>query len=417
MTLRTSVLSMLQTRGFRSPSRTRAPLAIPLPARFWEWIQGKKSPLCTKAAANFVQERARACKTGYPHPTADIANIHIHVAAKGNHFFLEIARLIQGGFADIGKQAAIIVSETIEECIDASRGVADLHLIVAPHEFFHFIPQAEKWPHEKGLLWMLNTEQKHTSWFAAAKKHFRTADLVLDMDQEMVCYLRQKGFRAEHLPLGFSASCRIFDGIASISRNNATTGIPSRIRDWAAPENVLDEPLHERPLDYCFFGTSTERRAAVFARNAATFAKLEGYLRLKPLTGPLRLGENTELSTECTSSIIRRSKISLNIHQSEYNYFEWHRIVLQGMWQGALVLSEPCTAALPFRPNIEYVSVDLEYVADALEYLVLSDAGKTFAERVRHQAYATLTDYCRMGDRLQELLDLYPHDNASGSRG
>lgn len=380
-----------------------------------EAIQAGNEAAAPKHGTNFVEECVCAYKAGRLLPVADIMDIRIHVAAEGNLFFLEIAQLIQGGFSDMGKQTAIVVSESFSDCADASHADADLHLVVAPHEFFHFIPQAEKWPHAKGLLWVLNAEQAHTSWFAAAKKSFNKADLILDMDQELALHLARQGFRAEHLPLGFSPSCRIFDGIAPISLNDATAGIPHRIRDWAAPENPLDASLHERPLDYCFFGTSTERRAAFFARNAATFAKLEGYLRLKPLTGPLRVGENSQLSTECTSSIIRRSKVSLNIHQSEHSYFEWHRIVLQGMRQGALVLSEPCTAALPFRPNIDYVSVNLDHIADTLEYLLLSDAGKAFAERVRRQAYTTLTEHCRLGNRLRELLELYPC--AAASRG
>lgn len=357
-----------------------------------------------------------ARKAGHTRPDAGAADICIHVAARGNHFFLEIARLLQSGFTDAGKQAVVIVAENVGECADPSHTDADLHLIVAPHEFFQFIPQAATWPHPKGLLWMLNTEQEHTYWFGAARKYFGLADLILDMDQELAGHLTRQGVRAEHLPLGFSPGCRIFDGSGPISLNIATAGIPSRIRHWPAPESVMDGPLHERPLDYCFFGASTERRAAAFARNAATFARLEGYLRLKPLTGPLRVGESTLLSTECTSAIIRRSKVSLNIHQSEHNYFEWHRIILQGMWQGALVLSEPCTAALPFRPGIDYVSVDLDRLAETLEYLTRSDAGKALAERVRRQAYATLTEHCRVGDRLRELLDAHLRANAPGGR-
>ena len=374
------------------------------------------APALKEPTATFVQECVAAHKLGNPVPVADVTAIRIHVAAKGNLFFQEIAQLIHGGFTDIGKQASIVVSETFADCADAAHSDAGLHLIIAPHEFFHFIPQAAQWPHTKGLLWILNTEQAHTSWFAAARESFTKADLVLDMDQELATRLAAEGFRTEHLPLGFSAHCHLFDGVAPLALNDATVGIPKRIRAWPVPAGVLDAPLHERPLDYCFFGASTERRNAFFARNAALFARLEGYLRLKPLTGPILAGENSQLSTEETCSIIRRSKISLNIHQSAHSYFEWHRIVLQGMWQGALVLSEPCTPALPFRPNIEYVSVDLDNLADTLEYLLLSDAGKAFAERVRQQAYTTLTERCHVGSRLQELLQLYPRVNISGSR-
>ena len=342
--------------------------------------------------------------------------MRIYVAAAGNCFFREIASLIQSGFTDIGVQAAVVVAGSFGDCLQASNAAVDLHILVAPHELFHFIPQAANWPCGKGKKWVLNTEQAHTSWFAVAKPSFAGADLILDMDQDLAAALARKGFPAEHLPLGYSRSCRIFDGTALIDLNSDTNGIPRRIRDWMDTGNIVNSPLHARPFDYCFFGASTQRRAAFFARNAATFAKLEGYLRLKPPSETLRVGKNIALSTGGTSSIVRRSKVSLNIHQSDHRYFEWHRIILQGIWQGALVLSEPCSAAWPFRPGIDYVAVDLSDLADTLEYVTLSEEGRAFAERIRRQAYATLTERCRMGDRLRELLQLY-FGTQSGTAG
>ena len=357
--------------------------------------------------ANCIQERIVAYKAEKFLPRLVARDVRIYAAAAGNVFFLEIARLIQGGFADIGIPATVIVADGIDDCADSANADADIHFFIAPHEFFYFIPQAADWPHAKGKKWILNTEQAHTNWFAGARGFFSWAHLVLDMDQDLAGQLSREGFRAEHLPLGFSPSCRLFAGVASVPVMNFTEGIPQRIRNWVAPDNPLDSPLHARPLDYCFFGTNTERRTAFFARHASVFANFEGYLRLKPLSGPLHAGDNAVLFTEATSSIVRRSRISLNIHQSEHCYFEWHRIILQGLWQGTLVLSEPCTSAWPFRPNIEYVSVDLDHIADALEYLLLSDEGKVFAEHVRSQAFITLTERCRMGDRLKELLILH----------
>jgi len=361
-------------------------------------------------AVNFIQECVSAHKAGQSPPAVSIKNICIYVASAGNHFFLEIARLIQSGFTDLDITATVVVAETFDGCASAEHADADLHLIVAPHELLHFIPQAAVWPHAKGKKWVLNTEQAHTGWFAGARTSFAWADLILDMDQDLAARLATDGLRAEHLPLGYSPDCRIFDGQAPIPLNDATNGIPQRIRDWSGLDNPcgrLDASLHDRPLDYCFFGASTERRVKFFARNAAIFANLEGYLRLKPVSEPLRVGKNTSLSTEGTSSIVRRSKVSLNIHQSPHSYFEWHRIILQGIWQGALVLSEPCTRAWPFRPNIDYIAADLDTFADTLEYLLLSNDGKALAERVRCRAYATLTEQCRLSERLQELLDLY----------
>lgn len=354
-----------------------------------------------------IQARVSVYKTGAPFIEQPVRNVRIYVAAAGNHFFREIAALIQCGFGDIGIPAAVISAETVETCADAALTKADLHLIVAPHEFFHFIPQAVRWPHSHGRVWMLNTEQAHTPWFAGARAHFHLADLVLDMDCGLAGQLGREGILAEHLPLGFSPSCHLFDGTAPVSENIATRGLPKRIREYVAVSPPLAEPLENRPIDCCFFGNSVDRRAVFFARHAALFAKLRAYLRLLPLTVPLRVGINTPLSTQDTSAIVRRSKVALNIHQSHYTYFEWHRIVLQGIWQGALVVSEPCTEAFPFRPNLDYVATDLFAMADTLEYLLFSEDGRALSEKIRCHAYTTLITRCLMGTRLEELLQVY----------
>ena len=257
-------------------------------------------------------------------------------------------------------------------------------------------------------LWLLNTEQAHTSWFHIAASTFDLADVLLDMDFDLSQTLSRQGWTAEHLPLGFSARCHQFDGLSPLEANTATLGLPRRIRSWVAEDvDMLTRPLQERPLDCCFFGSSVARRANFFAKNAALFARMQAYLRLVAMNVPLLAGVNTPLTTENTCSIVRRSKISLNIHQSQHSYFEWHRMVLQGIWQGALVVSEPCTAAPPFQPNVDYLSVSLEEMPQTLEYLLFSQEGQKDAEKIRAHGYSTLTQHCLMKTRLRQLIDRY----------
>ena len=409
--LENSLTGMLASRSWKitKPLRIVGSFIRGLKSRPRDLDKEEKNEEVNKAATqapgtDFVQEHVASQRARQTLPDATINDVRIYVAAAGNHFFQEIARLLQSGFTDIDIRSSVVVAEAFEGCADKAHADADLHLIVAPHEFFHFIPQATAWPHAKGLNWILNTEQAHTNWFAKDRALFDKADLILNIDQEFATQLAKEGLPAESLPLGFSPNCRIFDGIAPIELNDATKGIPQRIREWTDPKGLLEVSLHDRPLSYCFFGASTERREAFFAHNASIFAKLEGY---RSSIGPLGVEKNIPLSTENISSIIRRSKISLNIHQSEHRCFEWNRIILQGIWQGALVLSEPCTAAEPFRPNIDYVSVELDHLADTFEYLLFSNEGKAFAERIRRQGYATLTKQCRISKRLRELLQLY----------
>lgn len=321
---------------------------------------------------------------------ADGRRISLWTARKGNSFFHEIAHLLSCGLQDAGIPCASFAVDSLEECLQLEDASSAVRLIIAPHEFFHFIPDADLWPLNGARLWMLNSEQKHTPWFASARSHFDKADLILDMDSEMAEYLRSLGLAVEHVPLLYSPSCHMFDGLEHLPLTPAVEALPGSIRNWTCSADPLGEALAARPLDCCFFGVAGERRSRFFARNAVLFGKLQAYLRLEDRGVPLIYGENSTLSTEAVSSIVRRSKIALNIHQSEYRYFEWHRMILQGIWQGAVVVSEPCTASWPFLPDRDYVTATLEDMPAVLEYLLLSDEGRILAENVRRHAWQTL---------------------------
>ena len=168
----------------------------------------------------------------------------------------------------------------------------------------------------------------------------------------------------------------------------------------------LSEALSQRPIDCCFFGTASERRSHFFANNAALFAGLDAYLRLESRNMPLQYGKNSSLSTQAVCSIIRRSKVSLNVHQSVHPYFEWHRIVLQGIWHGTVVISEPCTDAWPFRPDEDYIAASLEDMPTVLEYVLRSADGMRWAEKVRQHAWDTLTANS-LSHRWKTIMSLY----------
>lgn len=344
-----------------------------------------------------------------------VREARIYVPAGGRLFFGEVAELLRAGFTDIGVKSAVVSVGTMKEYADAAHGDADLHLVVAPHEVFRLIPEAKAWPHAKGRLWMCNTEQTHALWVDGGKVVFDRADVILDMDAAMAEWLYSLGLNAQYLPLGFSPTCRLFDGTAPIPQNDATLGIARRIRDWTAQADPLGDSLHSRPLDCCFFGGITDRRTEFFARNGSLFAELESYLRLTPAINPLRMGATPPLSTECISSIARRSKISLNIHPSVSGFFDWRRIVLQGLWQGALVVSEPCAASTVFTPGTDYIEADLESMPETLAYLLRSEEGRALAERVRRQGHATMLKQCRMGKTLRNILQQRPNAARAGA--
>ncbi|MCR5219832.1 MAG: hypothetical protein K6E31_02415 [bacterium] len=333
--------------------------------------------------------------------------VSVWVAKRGNYFFHDIARLIHSGFQDMGVQSRLIIAASEEDCLDPVNLDIPLRIVVAPHEFFLFIPEAVAWPLKGERLWLVNPEQARLGWFAegAKAKYFGRADLILDFDQDNVRQLLEAGYPAHYLPLGFSASCADFGGTAAIPLLKDTEGLPRGTREWQADVDPLAEPLSDRPLDCCFFGVSTPRRNAFFAQNAPLFAELNSYLHLQDMwrLRPLVSGENTSLNTISASSIVRRSKIALNLHQSDNLYFEWHRLVLLGMWQGAVVVSEQCSASWPLLPGRDYISASLADMPAVIEFLLKSPKGIAQAERIRRNALETLHKHS-MGNILARIV-------------
>lgn len=333
-------------------------------------------------------------------------NLQLWTAQQGNAFFHEIAHLLKCGLEDAGIPCTAFTAGSMADCLRQDDGKGAIRLIIAPHEFYHFIPEAAFWPLDGAQLWMLNSEQAHTPWFATALGHLRKADLVLDMDLSMAARLRAQGIPAQHIPLLYSPSCRLFDGAAPIAAVPATESLAGQVRQWPCAASPLEEALSGRPLDCCFFGAASERRSHFFARNAALFAGMAAYLRLESRNTPLLYGKNSSLSTQAVCSIIRRSKVSLNVHQSEHAYFEWHRIVLQGIWHGTVVLSEPCTDAWPFHPDEDYIAASLEDMPAVLDYVLHSAEGIRWAEKIRQHAWETLTGN-PLALRWQAITGLY----------
>ncbi|MBQ4492057.1 MAG: hypothetical protein II967_02010, partial [Deltaproteobacteria bacterium] len=319
--------------------------------------------------------------------------VSIWVAKQGNYFFHDIARLLYSGFQEMGVEATLNIVGSENECLNPVNLDIPLRIVVAPHEFFLFVPEAAAWPLNGERLWRVNTEQIRLGWFVEGARHFGKADLILDFDQGNVRHFLENGLPAQYLPLGFSGFCPGFDGTAAIPLSIATEGLPKTTREWQVNEEPLSEPLSARPLDCCFFGAATPRRSEFFARNAALFADFHSYLRLQDMSCPLVSGETTPLDTASASSIVRRSKFSLNLHQSDMLYFEWHRIVLLGMWQGAVVISEPCSASWPLQPGRDYIAAGLADMPVVIEYLLRSSAGMEKAEEVRRNALKTLRKY------------------------
>lgn len=94
----------------------------------------------------------------------------------------------------------------------------------------------------------------------------------------------------------------------------------------------------------------------------------------------------------------------LNVRAAAGPSFEWQRIVLHGMAQGALVVSESCTPPTGLRAGEQFLEAPLHEVPDLVHWLLTTQAGATLAEHIRGRVAATLTGHFDNRDRLGGLL-------------
>jgi glycosyltransferase involved in cell wall biosynthesis len=317
----------------------------------------------------------------------------LYVSSLGNYFFSELAALLSAGLKELGFEV---------DWRDENAGFAqdaDWHIVAAPHEFFYL--GAGGLLRDKELppnLVMVNFEQPSTSWFSLAQKCFSKAHAIWDINYEVAQLIADSGFACEHLPFGYVPE--FFKEVTKLPEHYGTCFLEDSVRSGC----YLDEPLLNRPVDLLFIGSLTERRGEFFAMAAPTLANYSCYLHFSDPSFPLIRGENTPMNTATVAGLGQRTKIILNIHQGKDKYFEWQRIVTHGIWQKALVISEPCSPGPPFQPGIDFVEAPLDEIPAKIEYYLSSAQGQEEAQAIATQGFQTLTEKCRLADILRSLI-------------
>ena len=317
----------------------------------------------------------------------------LYVSSLGNYFFAELAALLSAGLKELGFQV---------DWRDENAGFADdadWHIVAAPHELFYLgagqLLQDKELPSN---LIIINFEQPSTSWFALAQKCFSKAHAIWDINHEVAQLIADSGFACEYLPFGYVPE--FFKEVSELPKHYGTCFLEDGVRRG----RYLHEPLRNRPLDVLFIGSLTQRREEFFALAAPVLANYSCYLHVSDPSFPLISGQNTPMNTATVAGLGQRAKIILNIHQGKDKYFEWQRIVTHGIWQKALVISEPCSPGPPFQPGIDFVEASLEEIPAKIEYYLSSAQGQEEAQAIATQGFQTLTEKCRLADILRSLI-------------
>ncbi|HET9383535.1 MAG TPA: hypothetical protein VFO67_00210 [Gemmatimonadales bacterium] len=343
-------------------------------------VQGSSSQ--DRAGTALLTERSS------PFPPATV-----YVSSLGNVFMNEIAHDLAHDLSCSG------IRVSIENETSALPSRAALSIVVAPHEFF-WLGRGTTWMRDDVLpnMFVYNTEQLHTPWFAKALLPILAAKGVLDMSPQVARLLREAGMRSMHFEPSSSLRTRWLE--EADADHPLFRALP---RDARRIEIDVDE-WDNRPIDVSFFGTESSSRESFFAGNAERLAKWSSFIYYRRHSrGPIKNSLNDRALTRIAGHVAGYSKISLNIHRDEFPFFEWHRIVRQCMASGSVVVSDPCLPHPQLKPGEHYFEEEPRQIPNLIDWLLRDTEGQREARRVRDNASEHLK---RNGDRRLQVSEL-----------
>jgi GT2 family glycosyltransferase len=290
------------------------------------------------------------------------------VHRRGNRFWTEIAELVSAAFQDLG-----LSIEVIQDGLPASEPNT-VNVVIAPHEYFALV---DGYPEGRCLAWARNCvvitgEQPGSLWFEEGFKYCKAARCVADINEAAAVALRARGLTTYHLPLGYHTSQDAWGGDASKPRGT----------------------------DMLVLAGLTPRREAFLARHAGTFAAFNCRFILYDPSRPLMANAPNFITGRDKYRLLADTKILLNIHRSETQYFEWHR-GMNALCNGCVFLTEPSQGYAPLRAFEHFVEGQLDLLPDYAVALLKDD---DLRQRIARQAYEFMTTNLVLSKQLEKLI-------------
>lgn len=311
--------------------------------------------------------RQRAIRKGWSPSTGSLwadRRVAVYASSLGNFFLADLADRIAAALQADG----ICVCRLDQNSARPSDVAVDL--FVAPHEFFHL---------GAGVTWrarnavrrsiMLNTEQPGTHWHFLAMHYAGPETMLLDLSPQAAVLLNRMGRdRSAYLPIGWCPSA--MEPHSGADDDEQDHGLESLSREERGLLATSETPWDDRPIDVLFLGTATTRRQKALARLAPTLAKYRCFIHMPSMKQTALTARRNRFGIRQSLSVARRAKVLLNVHRDDVSYFEWHRIVMMGIQQGALVVSEPCWPSPGVEPNRHFLASEVEDIPHLLERLL-----------------------------------------------
>ena len=324
------------------------------------------------------QEQLR--KAAQPLITSDY-KIAVYCNSQGNFFMQEIANVFYWQLKALGINAHLRSDESeLSEKFN-------IRTFVAPHEFF-WLGRGERWRDLAGAPGSIlyNVEQAQTKWFCRAAPYLIQAPLVLDINFQTAILLRQLGCNSIHYMPPYLPACPYTIPQLEVSQID-------HVRGYNFSRNSFDWTQHpglaERPIDILFVGTGSERRLKAIERLRGLADKYRFLCVYTHQSSPLNdtNGQTRKLGLRDAHALAQRSKIVLNVHRDWIGYFEWPRMVMQGFWQGACVVSDPCFPDPVFTSGVHFLEEATRHLPELLDWLLGTPDGQTKMNEIAAAGY------------------------------
>jgi hypothetical protein len=122
---------------------------------------------------------------------------------------------------------------------------------------------------------------------------------------------------------------------------------------------------------------------------------------------PLTAKNYSATSTPINCALAQRSKISLNLHREWVGYFEWSRMVMQGFWQGACVVSDPSMPNPIFRAGEHVLEENAIHLAELVRWLLGAPDGRRKLDETRRAALEQAKKLGAMDVALTPVLEAF----------
>lgn len=287
---------------------------------------------------------------------------------EGNFFFTDIARYVAETLASAGFEVTLLDDH---RALDLSRTEI---IVVAPHEYCVHGPGTEFAPEVAARVLHVNLEQWHTQWFSLSLDKMLTSRKALDINPLSARGLARLGIKAGFLPLLPRPG-----GVFDFGQQPPSTQLTRlrAIKPLTYPRKVL-----ERPYDILFVGYLNKRRARSLAELGHVLSDYDCFLHAPRFTGPITPDSPNMIGSRDLAQIAQNAKLLLNIHQGESHYFEWHRLVVSGIAQGCVPLTEPCANIGLVEPGVHYIEATLDEMPDRIAWLLGTAEGRREIERL-----------------------------------